>query len=131
MFAIAKKVGLRKNILTTICPLPTRLTEYFMTPLRILFALSLAGALFGCGGQYDIDPAMSLAATTAVASGAALTAAPAVTVPATPASVLASSTMPVPDCAPEDCAGLRIIDGNAEAWRIDAARRAERDADHS
>ena len=94
-----------------------------MTPLRHLFALSLAGALTGCGGQYDIDPAMSLAATTAVA--------PAVTVPATAASALASGTMPVPDCAPEDCAGLRIIDGNAEAWRIDAARRAERDAGQS
>lgn len=102
-----------------------------MTPLRHLFALSLAGALTGCGGQYDIDPAMSLAATTAVASDAAPAVAPAVTVPATAASALASGTMPVPDCAPEDCAGLRIIDGNAEAWRIDAARRAERDAGQS
>lgn len=94
-----------------------------MTPLRLLSVLSLAGALTGCGGQYDIDPALSLAATTA--------AAPSVSVPATAASALASSTMPVPDCAPEDCAGLRIIDGNAEAWRIDAARRAERDAGQS
>ena len=86
-----------------------------MTSLRLLSVLSLAGALTGCGGQYAIDPA----------------AAPSVTVPATAASALASSTMPVPDCAPEDCAGLRIIDGNAEAWRIDAARRAERDAGQS
>ena len=98
-----------------------------MRPPRLLFALSIAGALIGCGGHYDIDPAMLLAQTTNVASGAA----PAVTVPATAASGLASGTMPVADCAPEDCAGLRIIDGNAEAWRIDAARRAERDAGQS
>lgn len=31
---------------------------------------------------------------------------------------------PAPDCAADNCAGLRIIDGNAEAFRIDAMRRA-------
>jgi hypothetical protein len=37
----------------------------------------------------------------------------------------ASGQQPLPDCHPEGCAGLRIIDGNAEAYRIDAMRRAE------
>jgi len=36
--------------------------------------------------------------------------------------------MPAPDCAVEGCASLRIIDGNAEAWRIDAGRRAALEA---
>ena len=98
-----------------------------MTSLRLLSVLSLAGALTGCGGQYAIDPAAAPSVTVPATGGAA----PAVTVPATAASGLASGTMPVADCAPEDCAGLRIIDGNAEAWRIDAARRAERDAGQS
>ena len=37
----------------------------------------------------------------------------------------ASGQQPLPDCHPEGCAGLRIIDGNAEAYRIDAMRRAQ------
>jgi hypothetical protein len=32
--------------------------------------------------------------------------------------------MPAPDCAADGCKGLRIIDGNAEASRYDAMRRA-------
>lgn len=75
-----------------------------MFPVRRLYALILAIALTACGGQYDIDPSTSLAGSTAVA---------------------APANMPVPDCAAEGCASLRIIDGNAEAWRIDAQRRAE------
>jgi hypothetical protein len=35
-----------------------------------------------------------------------------------------TSSTPAPDCAAENCQGLRIIDGNAEAYRIDAMRRA-------
>jgi len=31
---------------------------------------------------------------------------------------------PAPDCADQGCADLRIIDGNAEAYRLDAMRRA-------
>ena len=37
---------------------------------------------------------------------------------------------PTPDCAAEGCASLRIIDGNAEAYRIDAMRRAAAGGDH-
>ena len=43
-------------------------------------------------------------------------------------ATIASATMPAPDCAAEGCASLRIIDGNAEAWRIDAQRRAALEA---
>ena len=47
-------------------------------------------------------------------------------VPATGAAAVAPTgpNMPAPDCAAEGCASLRIIDGNAEAFRIDAMRRA-------
>lgn len=34
------------------------------------------------------------------------------------------ANMPAPDCAPQNCAGLRIIDGNAEAYRVDAMKKA-------
>jgi hypothetical protein len=37
----------------------------------------------------------------------------------------AQNTQPQPDCAPEGCKGLRIIDGNAEAFRLDAMKRAD------
>jgi len=97
-----------------------------MPRLRILPALCLASALSACGGQYDIDPSLSLAATTGAAPAPPATMP--VTAPMGVAPSLASSSMPLPDCAPEGCASLRIIDGNAEAWRIDAARRNERDA---
>ena len=36
----------------------------------------------------------------------------------------ATGQMPAPDCAAQDCSGLRIIDGNAEAFRVDAMRRS-------
>jgi hypothetical protein len=36
--------------------------------------------------------------------------------------------MPAADCEPQACKGLRIIDGNAEAFRLDAQRRAAEDA---
>jgi hypothetical protein len=36
--------------------------------------------------------------------------------------------MPLPDCAADGCKSLRIIDGNAEAYRYDAQRRAAADA---
>lgn len=81
--------------------------------LRTLFCISfLAATLSACGGT-DLDtPATSVqtAAATRV-----------VDLSVDPAAV---GQTPAPDCAPEACAGLRIIDGNAEAFRIDAMRRA-------
>ncbi|TXG00072.1 hypothetical protein [Massilia arenae] len=97
-----------------------------MTFLRTILALSLTAALAACGGQYDIDTTVQTASTTMIEIRPASVSAAAATV-ATVATV-ASATMPAPDCAAEGCASLRIIDGNAEAWRIDAQRRAALEA---
>lgn len=79
--------------------------------LRILLALPVTVVLAACGGATDI------------ASGT----------PRTAAMVQASPTVaaqePQPDCAPERCAGLRIIDGNAEAYRLQAQQRAALDTE--
>jgi hypothetical protein len=98
-----------------------------------IIALFLTTALAGCGGQYDVDTTVRTA-TAAMATGAPAPGAPPVkseTVPAAAtiaSTTIASATMPAPDCAAEGCASLRIIDGNAEAWRIDAQRRAALEA---
>lgn len=75
----------------------------FTSTLPRLFALfSFSCLLTACGGNVDT------AAVTATA-----------------APVLAANTvhMPTADCAPQACQGLRIIDGNAETFRADNARR--------
>lgn len=97
-----------------------------MTFPRILPALILTSLLAACGGGGDTEPpaympTATAAATISVGAPAGTTA----DASAAPTSVAAASAaMPTPDCAAEGCASLRIIDGNAEAWRIDAARRA-------
>ena len=92
--------------------------------LRTLSALATTALLTACGvGQQDAVMPTQLAST--VISAPATT--PVRTVPATGAAVAATgANMPAPDCAAEGCAGLRIIDGNAEAFRIDAMRRDTR-----
>lgn len=96
-----------------------------MTCLRTAATLAFTFVLTACGGQYNIDtPLQTAAITTSVSATPAVTAA----APAQAAIVVASATMPAPDCAAEGCASLRIIDGNAEAWRVDAQRRAALDA---
>lgn len=113
-----------------------------MTFLRTIIALSLTSALAACGGQYDLDPTVQTSSASTTASAPILAGTPetgpnAVPAPAPGAPVIAtiatiatiaSATMPAPDCAAEGCASLRIIDGNAEAWRIDAQRRAALEA---
>lgn len=102
-----------------------------MTSPRTASALFLTCLLAACGGQYDADPGVHTASSLATASTVA---APAGAPAAPPAAAavrvdsVASATMPAPDCAAEGCASLRIIDGNAEAWRIDAGRREAREA---
>jgi hypothetical protein len=68
------------------------------TLTRLFAALSLAAALTACGSNVET---------------------------ATPAPVLAAaiSHMPVADCEPQACQGLRVIDGNVETFRADNARR--------
>jgi hypothetical protein len=67
---------------------------------RLAALLSLV-LLTACGGNPDTAPAP----VTALAARTSLT------------------HMPVADCEPQGCHGLRIIDSNAETFRADAARR--------
>jgi hypothetical protein len=74
--------------------------------LRLIFASSLAASLAACGSdvQEDVTTQTAASVTTGV-------------------QVVANT--PAPDCAAEGCKGLRVIDGNAEAYRFDAMRRAQ------
>ena len=129
-----------------------------MTSPRTIIAFVLTSFLAACGGQYDAEPGVQLASATISvraasasvgdagianhtgaisafaspgAAGAAHTATSAsasATLPAAAFITVASATMPAPDCAAEGCGSLRIIDGNAEAWRLDAQRRAALEA---
>lgn len=77
----------------------------FTSALPRLFAVfSFACVLTACGGNVDTAP---------------------ITATATAAPVLAANTvhMPMADCEPQACQGLRIIDSNAETFRADNARR--------
>lgn len=86
--------------------------KFFRIPSAVTIAL--ATLLTACGGSYP--------QTDAPAQTAALV--QRVDVAANqPAQAQAQAQHPAPDCAPEGCKGLRIIDGNAEAYRIDAMRR--------
>lgn len=104
--------------------------------LRTVFAAALATLLAACGtGGLDAElstqqtvlsgtatlsaSAMAVGAVSADAAAAAIDAA----MPAKVAQVVAANA-PAPDCAAEGCSGLRIIDGNAEAYRYAALRRA-------
>lgn len=104
-----------------------------MTFLRTIPALILTSLLAACGGQYDAEPGVQAAMSTLTvgapqAAAEPATAATTTTATAAAVATVATATMPAPDCALEGCASLRIIDGNAEAWRIDAERRAALEA---
>ena len=82
--------------------------------LRTLSSLPLlALALTACGGDAGVAADSAPVRTAATVRVVDLSVDPS-----------AAGKSPVPDCAPEGCTRLRIIDGNAEAWRIDAMRRA-------
>jgi hypothetical protein len=96
---------------------------------RSAAALALTALLAACGGSPSDQEVLTAAsmqtgvATTTVASALA-------TRPATPSTNTSAATViaansPAPDCAADGCSSLRIIDGNAEAWRYDAMRRAD------
>jgi hypothetical protein len=86
--------------------------------LPITFStFAIAVALSACGGSAP-DNALSAAAAPAIQSAAAIQ------VVDLSVDRAAVGQTPAPDCAAENCQGLRIIDGNAEAYRIDAMRRA-------
>lgn len=113
--------------------------------LRSFAAITMSALLSACGaGQPDSAASAQLASSVtsvpaATQSGTPLSVTAAAPVAAPPASAAGpavavatvSANMPAPDCAAEGCAGLRIIDGNAEAYRLDAMRRAAGDAAQS
>lgn len=99
---------------------------------RTIAALALTTLLTACGaGQQESQMPMTLGTAVqsdlnVAAAGAGAAAAPvASTGPAVAAA--AGPNNPAPDCAAEGCTSLRIIDGNAEAYRLDAMRRASAD----
>jgi hypothetical protein len=82
--------------------------------IRSLPVLALAALLTACGGSAISDtPMVQTAAVVQTVSVSAQR---------------ASGGYPAPDCAAEGCSSLRIIDGNAEAYRVDAMRRAAAEA---
>jgi hypothetical protein len=89
--------------------------------LRTIAALAATALLTACGGQQDSQAVQTQTAALAVTStSAAVAAAPSTGAPVAPS---VSANMPAPDCAAEGCGRLRIIDGNAEAFRLDIQRR--------
>jgi hypothetical protein len=82
---------------------------------RSVSALALAAILAACGGGQADQPTLTAAAVVTSSNAGS-------------AAKVAAVTMPSPDCAADGCKSLRIIDGNAEAYRFDAMRRAAADA---
>jgi hypothetical protein len=78
--------------------------------LRSVSALGLAALLAACGAGEIDQPTMTTAAVMTSSSAQV--------------STQVSAAMPAPDCAADGCKSLRVIDGNAEAYRFDAMRRA-------
>jgi len=97
---------------------------------RSAAALALIALLAACGGSPSDQEALTTAsmqtgvATTTVASTALATRSATPSANTSAATVIAANS-PAPDCAADGCSSLRIIDGNAEAWRYDAMRRAD------
>jgi hypothetical protein len=114
--------------------------------IRSLLALSVTALLGACGGNLEPTATVQTAAmvqtslyATEAAAGAQGTAGqaagsqlPAAQLPAAQAmsaqmaaaAQAAATDGPQPDCAPEGCKALRIIDANAEMYRMEAQRRA-------
>jgi len=87
--------------------------------LRTIAALATTALLTACGGQQDSQAVQTQTAALSVSS-IQVAAVPSTGAPVAPS---ASANMPAPDCAAEGCGSLRIIDGNAEAFRLDIQRR--------
>jgi len=83
--------------------------------LRNAFGLSLAVLLAACGVGNETGVPTQTAAMIQTNVGAPT---------AAPQAQVASAAMPAPDCAADGCKGLRIIDGNAEAYRYQAMQHA-------
>jgi hypothetical protein len=98
--------------------------------IRSVSALGLAVLLAACGGGGQADQPAPTAMAVQPGSGAlagAQAGTPAADQTGAPLAPRVAANMPVPDCAAEGCKSLRIIDGNAEAYRYEALRRAAAD----
>jgi hypothetical protein len=93
--------------------------------IRSLLAIAVTTLLAACGGT-DVQ-SNTPTQTAALVQSSAAQAAPLGTSSAA-AQAAAAAPAPQPDCAPEGCKGLRIIDGNAEAYRVEAMRRTAGEA---
>jgi hypothetical protein len=114
--------------------------------IRSLLALSVAALLGACGGNLESTPTVQTAAmvqtslyVSAASAGtqgsavpapsaqlpsAQLPSAQALSAQTAAAAQAAANDGPQPDCAPQGCKALRIIDANAEMYRLEAQRRA-------
>lgn len=93
---------------------------------RTLLPMILASLLAACGGTEPDGTSFqttTYSQVVVVPAGVAMPAGAAAPAPA--AATLVAANMPQPDCAKDGCNRPRIIDGNAEAYRLDAMRRAE------
>jgi hypothetical protein len=115
--------------------------------IRSLLALCVAALLGACGGnlestatvqtaamvQTSLDATQAIAGAQAGAVQAPGSQLPAAQLPAAQAlsaqAAAAQADGPQPDCAPQGCKALRIIDANAEMYRLEAQRRAAAEDD--
>ena len=88
--------------------------------LRTIAALATAALLTACGAGQQESQAIQSQTAAVSASSTAVAAVPSTGAPVAPR---VAANMPAPDCAAEGCSSLRIIDGNAEAFRLDIQRR--------
>jgi hypothetical protein len=115
------KVEARKIYCLQYLPSQTSSLNHLMNTLslRSLLALSVAALLAACGGGADTSSDAPLQTAAVVQTSGAPTQANA---------TVAANQAPQPDCAPQGCNGLRIIDANAEEYRLEAQRRAALEA---
>jgi hypothetical protein len=117
--------------------------------IRPLLAISVATLLTACGGnieqaaqiqaaagqtaavvQTSLNATQAMAATQNAApangsdAGSSDAAASVAVANAAVTNAALAAQAPQPDCAPEGCRGLRIIDANAEEYRLKAQRLA-------
>jgi hypothetical protein len=108
--------------------------------IRSLLALSVAALLGACGGNLEptatvqtaamvqtslyVTEASAVQAPGSQLPAAQLPAAQAMSAQTAAAAQVAATDGPQPDCAPQGCKALRIIDANAEMYRLEAQRRA-------
>lgn len=88
--------------------------------LRSAAAATLLSLLTACGGS-ALDAGSPVAESTTLARPVMDASAAEIAAIEPPPS---NDQVPTADCQPENCQGLRIIDGNAEAFRFDAMSRS-------